>query len=182
MTRQTPEALTGWLANRLAEGQSMARGVGRMMDRLPGRVSLIAGVQPSSPDLRWGQGAQQDSQLLITRLASDWPAATVVVELPLVNPGDPWIGDDLGILTCGTEVYAQAPISGGREKLSAALRAHDPSSLYVAAALMLAPGRSALDCPTKALEEGSASPVAMIVGAYDGEAFVYWSAEAREAR
>lgn len=173
MSAPTPQALADWLDERLAEGLGLARKLRSTVNEKAGKIVLLTHREPVGVDLRWGAGHPASMDLLAARLANLMPGSTVFVELPLVSQDDP-PAHEYATRICGTDVFAVARSVDGQAALNAALRAHDPSGLYVAAALVPMPGHPELPCPAEALEAGAARPVAVAVGAFDGEAFVCW--------
>lgn len=175
MSPPTQGELHAWANERLSEGQSLGRALLATIRALSLDHMVILSHPTAPTDLRWGQGFAQAWTALTHRLTTDWPEGILFVELPLRSVNDPEPpGEPINTVTCGDEVYAVADISQGRRQVEVALRAHDPSTLYVAA-ILLPTGRDvdSRTCPTVALKDTHLSLGAVVVGAYDGEGFVY---------
>ena len=173
MSGPSQSELLVWADQRLAEGGSLAGRVRGTVASGQFAVSLIASG-PLADDLRWGRGGPQVWDSLVSRLMADYPAGTLFVELPLMRPDDP-DPSDFDTLVCGDEVYATTLVSAGAKAISATLRASDPAAVYVAAVLERVNEPNSMWCPAQSLAAGSAEVVAIVVGAYDGEGFVYCS-------
>jgi hypothetical protein len=165
-----------WLTEVLSSGLSLSR---TLLVRIPDWVlgmSAVAGDSESMParaDLRTGgTGGANPCAQLAEEVVAKWPAAHVVVEMPLASPSDPYL-DTVAFqtVTCGEEVYAVAETRAGATAVERALRAADPSGPYLA---LIAMAREAPDvgCPHSRLNSGLLRPVRLIVGAFDGEGFL----------
>ena len=163
-----------WLTEVLSTGMSLSTWVRRNLnlDHLSMHWLVNDPSLANSTDIRGGVGSPTPWGELTDRIRETWPNAVVYVEMPLALASDP-VMHDLGsaIVTCDEEVYGFANTWDGPERLADTLKAHDPSSLYVAM-VAVSDGQAEPLCPVATLEGGSISLRCVVVGAFDGEGFL----------
>jgi hypothetical protein len=167
----TQGVLLGWSRERLNDGQTLGRYLASVVSNDAWEAGLVVDGTPD-PELRWGRGGRAQWARLADLIIGDFPSAVLVVELPLVRPGDLPAGGS-AVHFCDGEAFAVTPVGDGKSAVVEALSSADPSSLYVVA--IVQPDDTVADAGglVQRVKHGAVEVLATVVGAYDGEGFIY---------
>lgn len=125
-------------------------------------------------DFMHGGLGRCDINEVAAMLGREFQGASLVVELPLWRPDDPGIPDGAhSVIVCGDEVYAACSLGGPSAAIETTLRMADPSFMYRAFILMSETEFREDACPPDLVDSKAATVNAILVGAYDGEGFVF---------
>lgn len=171
MTDVAQEALLAWSRGRLKEGLSLAQYLATAVLDDSCEALLVVDGSPT-PELRWGRGGRAQWARLADLIIGDFPSAVLVVELPLVRPGDLPVGGG-AVHFCDGEAFAVTPVGDGKSAVVEALTSADPSSLYVVAIVQSDDTVADAGGLVQRVKDGAVEVLATVVGAYDGEGFVY---------
>jgi len=178
ITGPVPEpAGTSYVLTALTGGLSLGQRVSGRIGELPSVWALTVAQQVAerlaSLEVGGLPGGSVNASALARWLRDRWPAAVVIVALPLARPGDTALRAAPQMFrTCEGEVYAVADASADIEAVERALRASDPATGYVAVVADADGDFGVKECPADAFDQGSLTLRGVLVGAYDGEGYV----------
>lgn len=159
----------------LKDGLSLSRLSMSVLDGMTA-VALVPDRASSERalDFKHGGLGRCDISEVAAMLGREFQRASLIVELPLWRTDDPGISDEAsGVMVCGDEVYAVCSLDGSNDAIETTLRMADPSFMYRAFVLTSEMEFREGACPPDLVESKAASVDAILVGAYDGEGFVF---------
>ncbi|OYN88955.1 hypothetical protein CGZ91_11790 [Parenemella sanctibonifatiensis] len=162
--------LHDWILDSLRSGQALPRRVAEEVDLSDYSFGFI-GTSESGQDLRYGRRGTAPTGLLAPWVGNIWPNAEVLVGLPLFRLTDPHLSSVPYLWrVISEEVYAWDRIREDRQnQVNEVLHAHHPTFLYVGLIFDEFPNGWVIEVG----EVDVTKLEGIIVGAHDGEAFVY---------
>lgn len=125
-------------------------------------------------DFRLGGLGRGDIGQAAALLKQECSESLLVVELPLWRPNDvPSSGSGPTVVECHAEVYATCLLDSPLSSIEQTLRLADPSFMYNAIILESEAAFEKGSCPLDIVDSGLASIKGVLVGAFDGEGFVF---------
>jgi hypothetical protein len=165
-----------YVRSALTAGLSLGQRVSGRAGELPSVYALTAAEQAAerlaSLEVGGLPGGSVKASALARWLRDRWPAAVVIVAVPLARPDDLALrASNQMFRTCANEVYAVADASADLDAVERALRATDPATGYVVVVADAEGHPGVNECPTDAFDQGSMTLRGVLVGAYDGEGY-----------